>query len=141
MSDSAAMHRELFWMLCQERLGGGVSRVCWSSALLPDCVIKVEENSQCFQNIIEWETWSRVRGTPFEKWFAPCRWISSNGSVLIMAKTSKPAKYPDKVPAFMTDLKTDNWGIYKGKFVCHDYGYHLLMERGMTKRMRKADWK
>lgn len=140
MSDSPAMHREAFNMLCADRLGFGMSRVTWSSNVLPDCVIKVEENSHQFQNIMEWEIWQRVIGTPFEKWFAPCKWISPNGSVLIMARTTPPAEYPEEMPYFLSDFKRENYGMYQGRLVCHDYGTTLMLEYGMTKRMRKIKW-
>jgi hypothetical protein len=44
------------------------------------------------------------------------------------------------MPAFFTDLKRENFGLLLGRLVCHDYGVNLLMENGMTKRMRKANW-
>lgn len=47
---------------------------------------------------------------------------------------------PRKVPAFFTDLKAENWGRIDGRFVCVDYGLHLLHEHGMTSRMRSVRW-
>ena len=47
---------------------------------------------------------------------------------------------PAEVPAFFTDLKPGNWGIYNKHPVALDYGKHMMLERGMTSRMRKADW-
>jgi hypothetical protein len=152
LSDNTAIHRDTFHMLCDERIGCGMSRSVWSSKVLPDCVIKVEEGAGKFQNIVEWETWQRVRETPFSRWFAACHWISPNGMVLVMERTRPPApsEYPDRMPAFLCDFKRTNYGISQatdpktGKaadtFVCHDYGTNLLFEHGMTKRMRKADW-
>jgi hypothetical protein len=142
MTTNAAMHREAFHLLCDELLYEGMSRAVWSSKIIPDCVIKVEERCGMFQNIVEWETWQRVKDTPASRWFAECKWISPNGSVLIMERT-RPAsdrEYLDKMPCFLSDFKRRNYGM-AGKFlVCHDYGTNMLFEFGMSKRMVRADW-
>lgn len=153
MSDNSSVHRDAFNLLCDERIGYGMSRSVFSSKLLPDCVIKVEDSAAKFQNVVEWETWQRVKDTPYSRWFAACRWISPNGSVLVMERTRPPApeEYLDKMPAFLCDFKRTNYGMATtppgpktGKpsawLVCHDYGTHLMFENGMTKRMRKAEW-
>ena len=153
MSDfDAATGRQAFDLLCDERLGYGMSRQVFSCRLAPECVVKVEEAAGRFQNVIEWETWQRVKDTPASRWFAACRWISPNGTLLVMERTRPPApaEYPDSLPAFLCDFKRTNYGMAKatdrhGKpdqewFVCHDYGTHLMFENGMTKRMRKVEW-
>ncbi|WDZ97977.1 hypothetical protein Herbaro_09410 [Herbaspirillum sp. WKF16] len=151
MSD-ASNHREAFHLLCHEKIGGGMSREVYSSKILPDCVIKIEDGAGQFQNIVEWETWRRVMDTPFSRWFAACRWISPNGQILIMERTARPspADFPEKMPVFLCDFKRDNFGLSTlidqatGKpshtFVCHDYGTNMLFERGMTKRMQTVEW-
>jgi hypothetical protein len=152
MSNNPAMHREAFDLMCGDRLGYGMSRTVYACKLLPDCVVKVEEDSGRFQNVVEWETWQRVRDTPASRWFAACRWISPNGSVLVMERTRPPApsEFLDRMPAFLCDFKRTNYGMAKAEgrhgkpetewLVCHDYGTHLMFEHGMTKRLRKADW-
>lgn len=142
MSDNAFIHKELFWTIAGERLGYGMSRTAYEAKILPNAVIKTEENSGKFQNIIEWETWNEVKGSPFEKWFAPCLHISACGSVLIMARTARPNpdQYPELMPAFLTDFKRTNYGMLDGRLVCHDYGTNMLMRTGMTKRMKKVEW-
>lgn len=140
MSENTVVQRDLFGLLCKERLGYGIAREVWASKVLPNSVVKVEENAGSFQNVLEWETWQRVKDTEFARWFAPCEWISANGAVLIQARTTPAAKYPDRLPVFLTDTKRANYGMHKGRFVCHDYGSHLLMERGMVKAMRKVEW-
>lgn len=152
MSDNSATWRQAFDLLCDQRIGYGMSRSVFSSKILPDCVIKVEDTAGRFQNIVKWETWQRVRDTPFSRWFAACRWISPTGTILVMERTRPPApeEYPEKMPAFLCDFKRTNYGISmlpdskSGKpsnvLVCHDYGTHLMFENGMTKRMRKAEW-
>lgn len=140
MSTNTAIHRDLFHLLCDQQIGYGIARTVWSSRVLPSSVIKVEENAGSFQNVAEWQVWEAVKGTQFERWFAPCEWISANGSVLIQAKTVPALKYPERLPVFLTDTKRANYGLYKGRFVCHDYGKHLLLENGMTRRERKVEW-
>lgn len=148
----ASSHRELACLLCDELIGQGMSRKVFSSLLLPDCVIKVEERGGFFQNVIEWETWNRVVNTNHSKWFAQCKWISRNGQVLVMERTrpAAPNEIPDKLPVYLADFKPSNFGISmvprfginknKGKFVCHDYGTNLLFERGMSNTTRKVHW-
>ena len=142
MSDNTLIHREAFWLMCGEKIGNGIARTVYESRLLPGFVIKVEEDSRSFQNVLEWETWQRVRGTKHEKWFAPCESISAAGTVLVMRKTelARASEYPEKMPVFLTDFKRKNYGMYDGRLVCHDYGLTLLVEHGMTSRLRKANW-
>jgi hypothetical protein len=149
---SEATFRQAFDLLCDQRIGYGMSRNVYSSKLLPDCVIKVEDGAGQFQNVIEWETWQRVKDTPASRWFAECRWISPNGTILIMERTRAPApsEFPDRMPVFLCDFKRTNYGMVTstkrgGKagpdwMDCHDYGTHLMFENGMSKRMRKAEW-
>lgn len=129
-----------------------MSRVVYDSLVLPNCVIKIEEESGFFQNIIEWETWNRVNYTEHSRWFAQCKWISSNGSVLIMERTrpASPTELPDRLPVFLSDFKQANFGMVQSQtreggkgqdwFVCHDYGTNRLFEKGMSRRMQKVDW-
>lgn len=44
------------------------------------------------------------------------------------------------MPVFLTDFKPENFGLLNGRVVCHDYGNHLLHERGMSTAMRNAPW-
>lgn len=142
MSDNTATWNQAFHLLCDQQIGRGMSRVVWSSKLLPDCVIKVEDTAGQFQNVIEWETWLRVRDTPHRRWFAPCRWLAGNGSILVMERTRTPAEnqYLKSMPLYLTDFKRANYGMLNGKLVCHDYGTHMLFDYGMTKRMKPAKW-
>lgn len=142
MSDNSATWNQAFYLLCDQKINSGMSRTVWSSKLVPDCVIKIEDTVGQFQNIIEWETWLRVRDTVHRRWFAPCRWISGNGAILIMERTHEPApkQYPVNMPAYLTDFKRTNYGMLNGKLVCHDYGTHMLFENGLTKRMKPAKW-
>lgn len=144
MDTSSFIHRDAFRMLTDgdTTLGSGVHRTVFPCALNDAWVVKVEEGSRSFANVLEWETWERVRDTPWAKWFAPCHHISPCGSVLLMSRTQRlrPEEYPEQIPGFFTDTKRDNFGLLGKQFVCHDYGLHLLMEQGMHNRMRKVKW-
>lgn len=142
MSENTSAFRELFNMFCNEQIGRGMSRDVYDSEVVPDCVVKVETRVKCFQNILEWETWERVKETEFAKYFSPCRWISPSGVILVQTRTEKIPRnqYPKLMPYFFTDFKYDNYGMLNGQIVCHDYGTNLLFEYGMTKRMKKIKW-
>ena len=143
MSDNSTVHRDTFWLMCDRVIANGISRTIYSSKLFPECVVKVEDNALMFQNIREWETWKLVEGTQFARWFAPCRWISPTGIVLVMERTREPTpkQYPDKMPAFLSDFKKTNYGMYKSRLVCHDYGTNWLMNVGLTTRMQRVqEW-
>ena len=121
-------------------LGSGYSRKVFVSAINEDDVVKVCAVGN-FSNIREWELWQEVREIPrLRPWFAPCKSISPCGLILVQART-RPVpmqRMPQKVPAILTDLKIENWGLLKGKVVCHDYGNHKRNVPGFA--MRKAHW-
>ncbi len=135
-----ALTGEFFDFICGELIGFGISRAVFESNTHEGCVVKVEYSPEYFQNIYEFQAWHRVERTDLAKWFAPCVDISECGKILIQKKTTELTKFPEKVPAFFTDIAERNWGQFKGRPVCHDYGCHLLIEHGMTSRLRKADW-
>lgn len=147
-SHTSASHAQAFYLLCGKHLGRGMSREVYECRIDPTLVVKVEERAGSFQNVVEWETWDRVKDTPYSRWFAECKWISDNGAVLLMERTIQPmpSQYPDKMPVFLCDFKRTNYGMAKSCngaktwLVCHDYGTSLLFEHGMTKRTRKINW-
>ncbi|WP_237133800.1 hypothetical protein [Pseudohongiella sp. O18] len=135
-----AISADMFDFICGPQIGFGISRATYECQLFPDCVVKIEYDGEYHQNILEWQAWRHVMATELAKWFAPCLFISPCGKILIQKRTKELKRYPEKIPAFFTDTKNNNWGSYKGHPVCHDYGCNLLMEKGMTKAMRKAHW-
>lgn len=48
---------------------------------------------------------------------------------------------PKLVPNFLADLKLENWGMYQGRPVVHDYGNHAIyaLARGRH-RMIRGRW-
>lgn len=131
-----------FNLLCGERIASGMTRHVYDCNVDKSLVVKVEsaEVRTHFQNLMEWFVWRAVCGTAYEKWFAPVVEISPNGRLLLMKRTKPASTLPDKMPAFLADFKPSNFGLYQGRLVCHDYGSNLLMQEGLSKRMRKVDW-
>lgn len=130
--------------LCGQHLGDGVFRSVYEYQLDHNYVIKLEGTStNC--NLVEYLVWEEVQGLIGPKawvkdWFAPVKWISPNGRILVMKKTHKKDKpKPDKVPRFLWDVKEDNFGWIGNKYVCHDYGqfYNMI---AYPNGMQKVKW-
>lgn len=136
------LSRDLAGLTLSHRLGTGYSRDVFQYELDPTLVVKIETDAGSFHNVREADVWEAVKETEFAEWFAPVVAISPNGLILLQKKC-EPARgrpLPTKVPAFFTDIHSNNWGFYEGRPVCFDYGHHLLLEKGLTKRMRKVKW-
>jgi hypothetical protein len=138
---SPFIHKEAFNILCTNQLGKGISRTVYSSEILDDCVIKIEDSAGFFQNIAEWTVWDIVKDTKHAKWFAPCVAISPCGSILVQKKTIASLKYPKKLPGFLDDTSTENYGTYDGRFVCHDYGWGLIIKEGLNSKLKTVEWR
>lgn len=139
------VYRDGFNLLCGNKIARGMTRDVFECNVDKSLVVKVEtaEVRTHFQNIVEWIVWKRVYGTAFEKWFAPVVEISPDGRLLLMKRVELAPTYmlPDRMPAFFTDFKPSNYGFYLRRIVCCDYGSHLLHEVGMTKRLKKVEWR
>jgi len=134
--------KELFNFVCGDYLGEGIQRTVFEYNPDPSCVVKIQANCG-FQNVKEWELWRSIQFHDNAKWLAPCVEISSNGLLLIQKKTKEIPdnfKMPKSMPRFLTDTKYENWGIFKGRLVCHDYGLTLCENYAMDKRKKKAEW-
>jgi hypothetical protein len=136
---------DLILSMCGKKLGSGCYRTTYEYNLDPKYVIKVErENTD--SNMVEHILWDEIRGLKgslawVKDWFAPVKWISPNGKVLVMQKTHIKTlePFPKKVPSFFMDVKADNFGWIGNKFVCHDYGFigRFIEYR---KKFTKIDW-
>lgn len=134
---------EDLWELCiGEKLGQGQSRHVYAWNPDPTLVVKIETLKTHWWNIEEFEVWRAVLGTAHEKWFAPVEMIAGGGSMLIQKRTYplRPEELPDRLPAYFTDTKPENFGLLDGRVVCHDYSLHMMRERALTKHMRKVAW-
>ena len=100
------------------------------------------ENSdyRYFANVVEMKFWwDNEFHKDVAKWLAPCEYLSPDGRILLQKKCDPVPmnkKLPDKLPEFLTDLKRENFGIYKGRLVCIDYAITLP---NPSLRLRKAD--
>jgi hypothetical protein len=149
--DTNDIHRaELFNMVCGRVLGEGQNRTVYEHKFDSSVVIKMDTgDGRWFQNVAEWLVWDAVKDTAHAKWFAPCVTISECGKVLVQRRTVRAINHPEQVPAYMCDLKINNFGILvprantdeEERFVCHDYGLLTRMLRtGASKRMTNAQW-
>jgi hypothetical protein len=135
------VRRDLMGMIIGDELGYGIDRRTYVFAQDPTKVVKFQIEQNYFQNALEFEVWQQVKNTPYERWFAPCYGITAGGSVLLQARTGPlPKKLPELMPAFLFDFQRKNYGTYKGRIVCHDYGFPKIITSGLSKRMKKADW-
>lgn len=139
---NTTVEKDFFALMTGECLGWGQFRKVYVLATDPRWVIKFETGAQSFSNIVEWNLWNDAQHMheDVRKWLAPCRMISPCGSILIQRRTTKATTFPDKVPAWMTDIKKSNFGMIGRQFVAHDYGNNLVANAGLTRRLRKADW-
>jgi len=138
---TTAVSRDFLDVMCGKFLGRGAGRVVFQCQVAPEYAVKIEADGS-FQNIIEWEVWGKVMDTPHARWFARCDSISHHGAVLVqeLAVDLGVGQAPSRVPAYFTDLKTSNFGRIGRRVVCRDYGSNLLLQNGLTKRMRAANW-
>lgn len=138
----ATVERDFFHFMCGDLLGSGAYRNVYVFAPDPRFVIKIETGAQSFSNIREWDLWHDAQhmGKEVSDWLAPCVAISACGTVLQQRRTRPAKTFPDKIPAWMTDTKRQNFGLIGSRFVAHDYGNHLICNSGLTKRLRKAEW-
>lgn len=136
------VQKDLLRMIIGKEIGAGASRRVYELRHNAEYILKVEEGSYDFGNVLENELWNTVSYTDFAKWLAPVESISPCGTCLIMARTEPVPKdqLPKFVPDWLTDIKQSNWGLYKGRVVCHDYGLNMSMQNGVTKKVRRADW-
>jgi hypothetical protein len=70
--------------------------------------------------------------------------LSPRGFWLIQAKTTplKGKDFPKRIPAIFADTKDTNWGMYKGRPVCHDYGNNSVytLAKATGKKLVAATW-
>lgn len=120
--------QDAFNLLCGKPLGRGIHRQVYECTLRPELVVKVEIHEykhRSFMNPREmdfWTYWSEHK--PVAKWLAPCQLLSPDGRILLQTRCDPlPRAYPlpEKLPAFLTDHKQDNFGLLNGELVCLDY--------------------
>lgn len=135
-------------IIAGDLIGAGMSRRVYAAAFDPArLVVKWQQDRDHFQNQREWIVWMAIKEVKkLAAWFAPCESISPAGLWLVQRRT-QPVSIEElrreipKVPMCFTDLHVGNWGRLDGRIVCHDYGFALTTEYGITGRMKKAEWR
>lgn len=133
---------DAFNLLCGDVLGAGVHRTVYACALMPQWVVKVENtHNRFFANVHEAKFWSDHQWNDrVLQWLAPCGDMSPDGRILLQRRVDPlPFNYelPEKMPAFLADLKRSNFGIFEDRLVCVDYA---IINPTASTRMAKARW-
>ena len=135
------METELEKYICGKWLGSGVYRDVYACAFDKSLVVKIAKEGGREINLIENRIWWEIMQTPIEKWFAPVISCSDAGKYLLQKRVESLPKnqYPKEIPAFFTDTKYSNFGMFEGKFVCCDFG-SFNMWRGIKLKLKKVEW-
>lgn len=134
---------DAFNLLCHEKLGSGIHRDVFACRIDPKLVVKVETDLpwRYFANVHEMKFWTdHQHYEKVAKWLAPCDYLSPDGLILLQRRC-EPLRdndvLPDKLPAFLTDVKKDNYGWLDGRIVCFDYALNIPSP---SLRPKKAVW-
>lgn len=133
---------ELFYTLCETKLGEGASREVWSHRFNESLVVKVALDMKGIQNNFkEFDIYKAVINTDYQKHFAPVEWVSSRGHYLVMQRIKFKDKehYPEKIPTFFYDTKYKNYGWLGKNFVACDYA-PIDVLTSFSKKLKKAKW-
>lgn len=117
-------YRDAFNLMCGVLIGEGQYRKVYECALNPDYVVKVDDGGR--HNLWEWGNWHSFNDDEAVKpWLCPCHMISAEGRILVMSKASpiRQSEIPTELPAFASDLKYGNLGMFEGRLVIIDYAY------------------
>lgn len=146
--DNEKIRIDLIDLVLGEPLGVGISRETYTLRTDERYVVKLENSGgDFFSNIREWTIYNAVSAIPWaEKWLAKPTFISENGRVLIMERTTyfdQNRTWPRKLPVWLTDYKPENygWSCIDGDFVCHDYANDMVIGNGVQNRLRNIKWR
>lgn len=136
-------YREAFNVLAGEKLGEGIHRQVFECKLRPDLVVKVENDDwRYFANVLEMKFWNdHEHYEKVAKWLAPCEQLSPDGRVLLQKRADplgQNDELPGELPAFLSDLKRENFGRIDGRLVCLDYAMTIPTP---NTRMKKVQWR
>ena len=140
---SVRTFEDAFNLLCGEKIGSGIHRDVFECRLRPDLVVKVEQERdwRYFSNVHEMKFWSDNRDFKrVSDWLAPCEYMSPDGRILLQKKVriaQLTDDLPEKLPAFLTDIKPENFGHLNGNLVCIDYAFTIDNPKI---NLRKVDW-
>lgn len=142
MSEPKAAFEGAFNLLCGDLLGEGIHRKVFECRIDPTLVVKVEtdEHHRSFANVMEHKNWSENElYKPVSSWLAPVVAISPCGLVMLQKRVEplRESELPEKLPAFLTDTKRANFGLYEGRVVACDYSFLITT---ISARLKKAEW-
>lgn len=132
--------RDLAYLICDNQIGRGSAREVWSVNPIfgESLVLKIEDATRSFQNIYEWRIWNDFKNIEgIGEWLCPCVAISACGTILVQRRVDLIHKKPEKVPAWLSDVKMENLGMYEGRVVVLDYGTATL---SMEVDLVDAEW-
>lgn len=139
---------DLIDLMLGEKIGSGISREVYVLRTNERYVAKLETSKgDYFSNVREWTIWNAAFGIDWaRKWLAKPYFISENGRVLIMERTTffnQKKEWPSKLPVWLTDFKPENygWGCESGNFICHDYANDIVIGNGFQNRLRNIKWR
>ena len=141
--ENAEIYKDAYDLLCGPLLGEGIHRRVFACRIDPKLVVKVELNHEWryFSNVHEMTFWDdHEHRKAVSKWLAPCKYLSPDGRILLQHRVEPLTRslLPDRLPAFLTDLKPENFGWLNGRVVCVDYVFTIP---NPSLRLRKTDWK
>lgn len=140
---NGATYEDAFNLLCDKLLGEGIHRKVFECRLRDDLVVKVEAETdwRYFANVLEMRFWNdHEHYKKVADWLAPCEYLSPDGRILLQRKASPivdRSALPEQVPAFLSDLKPENFGMLDGRLVCLDYAMTIP---NPSTRLKKVDW-
>ena len=135
---------DAFNLLCGDKLGEGIHRTVFACRLRPELVVKVENDDdwRYFANVMEMKFWNDHESySKVARWLAPCEYMSPDGRILLQ-KRVRPlldeSELPAELPAFLTDIKPENFGLLDGRVVCIDYALNIPSP-SMRMKKRRTD--
>ena len=140
---NGAIYEDAFNLLCGKLLGEGIHRKVFECRLRDDLVVKVESETdwRYFANVLEMRFWNdHEHYKKVADWLAPCEYLSPDGRILLQRKALPivdRSALPKQVPAFLSDLKPENFGMLDGRLVCLDYAMTIP---NPSTRLKKVDW-
>ena len=138
------VYEDAFNMLCGDLLGEGIHRKVFACKIRDDLVVKVESDttSRYFANVLEMKFWcDHQHYKKVADWLAPCEFLSPDGRILLQRRCEAVGKtfLPEKVPAFLTDIKKRNFGYFEGRVVCVDYA--MTIPNPSTRMKEIKEWR
>lgn len=132
---------DAFNMLCGDKLGSGIHRDVFTCRIRDDLVVKIETtiDYRYFANVFEEKFWADHRHyAKIADWLAPIEFLSPDGRLLLQKRVDpiKDNEIPDMLPAWMTDIKAENFGRYEGRIVLLDYAMTIPAPSVRLKKWR-----